>query len=310
MIGIGYSAGEQGGENPHVIVGINKNSNSKGKDKRKIPDEREGVRVEKREHEIPTANNCPTANYYDSLCDNYDCELFSKGSEIPAGPIVDFPYVGGGNWGSHTSQTLWTDDVLHIGWMTSAHLMEETCEGNGQLAFHQPAYDGRDGYKIGEVAAVHPDYDIAVIEATGGYNWDTDPSPYVHESSNLQNGDVFGPIEATMSKDAVDMWENEGRTVFRYSGGTCYGNGSVAGNYSGATVSGLTCGEEIKEVILIIGDSAGSGDSGGLHWGYYQPQDVYLGMGVHSASRGFNDGIAVASAGYRIHNDLGYYWSQ
>lgn len=311
VIGIGYSAGEWGGDNPYVTVAINENSDSKEKDKKKIPDERDGVRVEKREHEKPTVNNCPNTSYYENLCDNYDCDPFPKGSEIPAGPIVDFPYVSGGNWGSHTSQTLWTDSVLHLGWMTSAHLMEETCEANGQLAFHQPATDGGDGYKIGEVVAVHPDYDVAIIEATGGYNYDTDPSPYVHESSNLQGGNTYGPIEATMSKDAVNMWEADNSKVFRYSGGTCYDYGRVEGTYVNDGVQGLTCGDLIKETIHIQGDGAANGDSGGLHWGYYGPQDVYLGMGVHSASYDYLlQDFAIASAGYRIDNDLGYYWSQ
>lgn len=308
VIGIGYSAGERGGDNPHVVVGINQNSNAKEKDKKEIPDEREGVRVEKQEHEIPTADNCPNTDEYSNLCDNYDCDPFPKGDPIPAGPIIDFPF---GGWLSHTSQTLWYENgSLKIGWLTSAHGVPG-CENNGQSVHHQPTEDGGPGYKIGEVAGFHPDYDVAAIIATGGYNWDTYPSTYVHESSNLQGGYTYGPIEATMSKDGVDQWEAQGRKVFRYGGGTCYDYGEISANYSDATISGLSCSERINEVIRIEGDDADDGDSGGLHWGYYEPQDSYLGIGVHSASAdGFLTKVSIASAGYRIDNDLGYFWSE
>jgi len=285
----------------------NQDSNSKQKDKKEIPDERGGVRVKKQEHEIPTADNCPDTDEYSNLCDNYDCDPFTKGSDIPAGPIIDFPSKG---WLSHTSQTLWSDDVLHIGWLTSAHSVPD-CANNNQSVHHQPTEDGGPGYKIGEIAGFHPDYDVAAVEATGGYNWDTNPSPYVHESSNLQNGNVYGPIEYTLSKDGVDQWEAENRKVFRYGGGTCYDYGEISANYQNATINGLSCSETIKEVIRIRGDSTDNGDSGGLHWGYYEPNDAYLGIGVHSAGDdGLFTDVAVASAGYRINNDLGYFWSQ
>ena len=315
VLGVGYSPGKRGGENPYIIVELNEDSDSKEQDKSEIPDEREGVTIEKEEVKAASPDNCPDTPYYESLCDNYDCTTLPEGDDIPAGPMVEFPGIG--RWGSHTSQVLWSDDTLKLGWMTSAHYITDC--GVGHEAYHQPANDGGDGYKIGEITAIHPEYDISIIETTEFDNPNIDPSPYVHESSNLSSGYTYGPIETVMTKDGVDLWAREDREVFRYGAGTCYGNGRVEATIQDWEVLGEPedwCNPSINEVVRIRIDNSGDGDSGALHWGYYEPQDAYLGIGSHSASRpspsifSDRDRVAFCSAGYRIYNDLGYFWSQ
>jgi hypothetical protein len=70
------------------------------------------------------------------------------------------------------------------------------------------------------------------------------------------------------------------------------------------------CASEIREVVETNGESD-DGDSGSLMWGYYQPDDAYLGIALEfTGSRGgiIEPNYAMGTAGYRIYQDLGYYW--
>lgn len=309
VISVGYSGGE-GTENPHLVITFNKNSDQKEKDKSETPEERDGIEIKKQEVEPPEPHNCPDSTRYDLICDDYDCRPLPVGDNIPGGTLADITYVGHG-WGGITSRTMDNNATYHNSWMITAH--QANCAANRENVYHQPAKDGGEGYKIGELAEVHPQYAVAIIEATRGVDDDILPSPYVHESSNIHSGDVYGPIENTMSQDGVDIWRREERLVFRYGPRSCYADGKIQTidkNYSVDDSLGW-CASEIKEVIKMKNMESDSGDSGSLEWGYYSPDDVYLGISMHitSESGGLLSGpTSVGTAGYRINNDLGYYW--
>lgn len=308
IYGIGINPGRKGGENPQIIIHFDEDSEEKEKDKNDTPDERDGVKIKKEEVPPVKPANCPDTDRYDNICNNYDCRTLPEGDNIPAGPLVDVTWPGGG-WGAHTSRMMDNNATYHSSWMFAAHQVPD-CEVQRQDVYHQPALDNNDWYTMGEIAEIYPEYDMAIIEATRGVDDDVLPSPYVHEASDLQNGAVYGPIEHTMSKDGVALWRNESRSVFQYSPRSCLLSGEVDEIFQDYSVDpDAFCSGIIKEAIWFT-MSARSGDSGGLTWGYWSEQDAYLGISVTSSyiDGGFAQDRTTGSAGYRIYEDLGYYW--
>lgn len=310
ILAIGVRAGIRGGENTTIVIDFNEDSDSKGKDKDNTPDEREGIEVEKEERQPPKPKNCDT---YPAPCSDYDCRPLPEGEDIPAGAMFETqdPLMGGHiGMGSHTTNVRDRDSTYHHTWMMTAH-QAYSCEASGDI-YHQPEADF--GYKVGEVAEIHPDYDMAIVEPTRGVEDDILPSAYVHESSDLHNGARYGPVENTLSKDGVLKWRSEERSVFRYGIGSCYDSGTVGSIYQDYTVDADNtnyCSNTLKEVIRIAGSQCVDGDSGSLQFCYYKPDDAYFGIGLTSGGteHGYiTDGYTNAVAGYRIDNDLGYYW--
>lgn len=240
----------------------------------------------KKEISPPEAHSCPDSPRYEDLCNDYDCRPLPEGSSIPSGTLADVPRVGGG-WGGITTRVKDSNATYHNSWMICAHQTPD-CTASGDAVHHQPTLDGGDGYKIGEIAAIHPEYDVAIVEPTRGVDEDILPSPYLHDSTDIHNGGTWGPISNTMSRDAVDRWKSEEREVFRFGPSTCYDSGTVNSISEDYTVTGA-CHPTVAEVVRINDSATEEGDSGSLHWGYYEPEDIYLGIGLHVAG-GNNDG--------------------
>lgn len=304
IIGIGYDPATRDRGTPAVKGIFNDNHPRKNSEKGKIPGEQDGIPIEKQEEKEPTKDSCSSSSA-SHACSNYDCEPLPFGWDIPGGAAMETRWLGDGSTASHTSSAYDGNGEHGYGWMICAH-QAVNCNAAGEM-YHQPKGDG--GYKVGEVVEIFPQYDFAFVKATRGVDDNILPSPYVHESSDLQYGDRYGPIEATMSEDAVAMWAEDGnkRAVFRYGMGSCYDNGTIDGVYPGI---GEECGQ-IQIESLRVNMQSENGDSGGLHFGYYEEQDIYLGIGFHwgSVDRPFLSDIAWATPGYRIKQDLGYFWS-
>jgi hypothetical protein len=306
ILAIGYDPATRDRGQPAVKIHFEREHKNKEQDQKEVPDKRDGVPIEKEERQPPK----PTACTEYETCIEYDCRPLPEGTNIPAGGLFEVRWLGeSSGWGSHTSRMMDQNAEYNSCWMFCAH-QAVGCNDAGEI-YHQPKNGG--GYKVDEVVEINPYYDMAIIEPTRGVEDDILPSPYVHESSDLQDGDRYGPIENTMHEDGVAKWADEGREVFRYGAKTCYSDGVIGGlyeNYSVDDENSNYCASEIREVVETNGESD-DGDSGSLMWGYYEPDDAYLGIAMNfSGSPGgiIEPSYALGTAGYRIYQDLGYYW--
>lgn len=301
VIGVGYDPASE----PNVVIHFHEESESKEKDKGETPNQKDGVTVKKEEvNPKPTA--CPSEP---ETCLEYDCRTIEEGKDIPAGTLAEVPYAPG-TWGGITSRIRDNNHEHDHGWLISAHQDSSCGDGYRPDVYHQPRDDG--GYKIGEIVEVYPNYGAAVVHPTRGISDDIHASPYVADSTNIIDGDRYGPIQATMSKDGVRTWRDNDYSVFRYGPSTCYDDGEVLDIYQDYSVTSDSCGEQTLHESIHITNEVDDGDSGSLAFGYYSPDDIWLGIGilVQEDDRLLTKDRVITGAGYAIHNDLGYHWHE
>lgn len=258
-----------------------------------------------RPHRYAESHAYPDDSDYDHICDEYDCERLPSWESMP-GNIMG-TMEGTRTPASHTTRIEDGDYNYNNGWMVTAH-QATVCRPYGTLYHQWTDQDGND-QKMGEVVEFYPHYDVAIVENTEGIENVSE----VADPTDVRRGGRY-PIESTMTQDGVDFWRSTERNTFRMGAGSCdSGHGQV--QYRGDTTRGTQCSDEIQEVITYQYDEPSSdGDSGSLHFGYYDEQDTWLALGIHTGGY-TNERIILPDeyfqygcAGYELRNELSYWW--
>jgi len=293
--GVWFSAGK-GNDNPHVIVSIDQESESKDNTRGNIPERRQGVRIEveemNREKELAWDHN------------NCDDKEKSNTTEMPGGLQVRFQGRDGS--GTLTPRVVDSsyDHIYSIA--TAAHVASVDGECGDDLlglkAYHYGNY-------LGELVYVDHRHDIAIIH--NDYNYDQ-PIPEVWNPSD--HSEQWGPIKDSLSKDGVDYWENNGRKLWKYGKKTCFTGGTVdsRGKTERARVNS-PCADYWYDCVR-WGEfgSIERGDSGSITFGAHPDENTFLACNINSWRwSSWSDGeYSAGPAGYAWRDNHGYWWKE
>lgn len=182
-----YSSGNHGGENPHVIITLDEDSENKDQLRGEIPERENDTPVRIREG----------AFFHEDPCDICDTEcderILSNPDTLPGGYRVRFSGQNGDYVGTLTSLTK-HNNYYNYGWSTSAHIVSSAFEGCGADLIGKNAYHN-DTY-IGSVNYINHDTDFAFIAADGSvdpwesnlFDYDPDRSSFVVHDTLTDEG--------------------------------------------------------------------------------------------------------------------------
>lgn len=294
VIGLYISAGK-GNDNPHIIVSIDQDSNTKDETRGNIPERRGGsrIKIEERDREKELAvdhTNC-------------DDKEVSNPDRIPGGVRIRF--AGRDGHGTLTPRVVDGDFDHNYSLATAAHVLsrdENECGDDliGTSAYHHGNY-------IGSVVAVDHDLDMAIIHNSSSTN---QPIPEVwHPVDHSQR---WEPIEETLTKDGVDFWINNDRQLFKYGVSSCYTTGKVhsRGNTEQPAVNNQCSDFWYDSVRWGEFGSIERGDSGSITFGAHPDRDTFLACNINSW-RDFSavDGeYSAGPAGYAWQDAHSYWW--
>lgn len=288
IAGVAGSAGERGGENPHVRVYLNSNSNKKEQRRGEIPEKVDGIEIQVEERDPPELAAC-TAN-----CDNYDDQNLYP--DIPGGVMVS---VENGQCGTLTPLAIdingtFAEDVL----LTNAHVAG--CSNTiGASVFHP---DRDTGQKIGELVGYDSETDIAKIETTSTVS----ALDEVAQASDIDNG-VRYEIGGTLTKNGVATFQNEGWFIHKQGTATCHTKGTIDAFGSDYNTFADCPGTIYNCVEWGTGNDLGDGDSGSITYGADPNSSEYFACNINSARYPL---ISVfGSAGYYIKERNNVYWN-
>ena len=304
VLGVFISAGK-GNENPHIIVSIDQESDTKDETRRNIPERRDGSRIEVEEmsKEKELAVNHTDCN---------DKEV-SDPSNMPGGVRIRF--AGRDGYGTLTSRVVDGDYDYNYSLATAAHVIsrdQDECGDDllGTNAYHRGNY-------IGEVVDIDHDLDMVIIHNSSDYG---QPIPEVWNPSD--HSDRWGPIWETLSKDGVDHWIHNDRRVWKYGVSTCYttgyvdsrGNTERAYNYSGPGPDISTECADYWYNCVRWGEfgSIEAGDSGSITFGAHPNRNVFLACNINSWRwSSYSDGeYSAGPAGYAWQGKHSYWWKE
>jgi len=302
VIGLFISAGKDN-DNPHIIISIDQDSDTKDETRGNIPERRGGSRIEIEEmdqqKELATVHT--------------DCEdeEVSNPDKIPGGVRISF--AGRDGYGTLTPRIVDGSFDHTYSLATAAHVLsrdENECGDDflGTSAYHHGNY-------IGDVVAVDHDLDMAIVHNSS--SWDQ-PIPEVWHPAD--HSERWEPIEETLTSDGVDYWINNDRQVWKYGVSTCFTTGKVhsrgnterAYNYAGPGPDVSTeCADYWYECVR-WGEfgSIEAGDSGSITFGAHPDRDTFLACNINSWRwSSFSDGeYSAGPAGYAWQNDHSYWW--
>lgn len=313
VFSVWLNSGEFGGENPHIEVGIDYNSNSKDETRGKIPEEKDGVPVEVfEEGKNERADNCKQCNNYDNV---------SVDPHIPGGVQIHIQADGELSCGTLAPMVVDADNQYSGSWVTAAHVI---C-GSGGTA--DSKYLKHEGTPIGEIVdVIEFDHDFAVIEPfDSGDTGNTSGQDFtaldeVAESNDIDNGSRY-EINSTLTKSGTQTAAADNLSLFKYGMGGCYNSATI--NADGDTFKQSTLGdpvcasgdEELTHQLRFGNDGyLSGGDSGTITFvkapnnpGYYAAS---LGNG-HSTIAGDQIGKAYSfgTAGWAIQEFHNYRWA-
>lgn len=225
VVGIWLTSGGSGQGNPHIDVELDGHSGSKEETRGKIPEYKDGIKVNVSEvgERRSLSQKCATPDCYD------DKDFYP---ELPGGVAVE-AYPAGENEGCGTLAP-WVVDLEgtheYSGcWITAAHMF---CNRDTNNAYHY-------GQKIGDVVTGRSspyDYDFVAIEPVSGvYALD--------EIRDANNASKNYEIGGTITKDGVHTSENKGYTVHKHGIGNCHQDGNIKGDGDLQTQSADICGD-------------------------------------------------------------------
>lgn len=298
VIAVGYSAGEYGGDNPHVLVGLEQ-SNDKADERRgEIPEYKNDIRIDTYETERGEANCEPE---------------FSNQDDVPGGVSVrgrDFDNsLGTGRNSQQCRVSTGSKSPVGItsGLGTCLHIWDACPSGSTSTNWEHEAEGQRK--QLGEIGFVAPKYDFVFISVDSGIN----PVPkIVHpESPSQWNGQV---ISGTLTESAIsDVDAIDGRGLRMYGTANCRVESNDI-HQIGVTmnVGSDFCTSELNECVEWgEHDQASRGDSGALVFTDPIPSqdDKQFGCNVHSGSgQFFLQPDMFGSCGYAIRDDYNAWW--
>lgn len=254
VFGVWLDAGK-GGSNPHVVVTIDENSNTKGETKGKIPERKNDVAVE-----VETAER-----EYETACDP-ECKDVG---DIPGGLEVSVEDVSGkGTLGpqafDYSQNRFVGTTAAHVASVDNTYPEENEC-GNELI--------GRNVYhcnrKIGEVDYIDHKHDVCLI--AGDYvDW-------IPEIWNPANHSSRYPITDTATKDGVDFWINKDKQIQKLGRITCYTGGEIHARGTREDASTFSaCADDWYDCVRWgNADDIGAGDSGSVAFGYHTESDNF-----------------------------------
>jgi hypothetical protein len=213
VFGVWLDAGT-GSNNPHVILTVDKNSDTKGETRGEIPEREEEVRIAVEE----------AAQDYEPACDD-KCK--NSTDAMPGGLEICI------NNGCGTLGPKMIDyDTNNYKLSTAAHVAS-TDNKCGSDLIGDPVYHCGD-YYIGDVEYIDHDHDICVIDTKSS----TEPLPEIWNPED--HSDRYGEIKNSLSAGGVDYWMENDRKLWKYGVSSCYSWGRVsargkrekAGDYS------------------------------------------------------------------------------
>lgn len=286
---ISYSAGAQGGDNPHVIVGLDKNSDKK----------------EERRGELPERSNDTRVDVMETTAGNPHCNPdYLGGSDTPGGLQIR-GYDADESEGTCTLTSRMingSDQSWNFGWATAAHCLDcpGSWEGQTQYFRHTAESNSR---SIGWVPLVDTNLDIAVIAKHDGIN-------ELSEVANPQNPTAtseWDHISDTASENGLSRLQSRGITFKKRGASTCETVGNITGIDSNVVVNsynGGYCENELENQVRWDGEVSG-GDSGSLV--YSEPVDGNRYASHAHSGRTIDD--PYGPGGYAIKNQYNCWWS-
>lgn len=301
IAGIGISAGEFGGDNPHVTVDLDKDSEEKHERRGEVPEERENVRIDTAE----------TGKGAKALCD----DGYSDQSEVKGGIHVNMKdnSSGLGPNSSITSRLInGSNKSFGFGWATCAHCLPNCppADWDGDMVVDHNA-DGNTRW-IGKVVFWDPIYDFAAIEA-----YDDENPVSRMADPRYPNNDYFDHhISATLSKSGLSTLEGRGHTFLMRGQESCELSGTIHRvektqyMYDDCAGSGSS-GARLEKQVEWSGEAA-EGDSGGLI--YSEPVEDQGNQRFAASLLGWYDPASFygqtsgGGAGYAIREDRNCWW--
>ena len=294
VIGLYISAGK-GNDNPHIIVSIDQESDTKDETRGNIPEQRGESRIEIEERDSEKELALEHSNCNDKEVSNPD--------KIPGGVRISF--AGRDNVGTLTSRVVDGDFNYNYSLATAAHVLsrdENECGSDlvGTDAYHYGNY-------IGSVVAVDHQLDMVIVHNSSSTD---QPIPEVWHPAD--HSERWEPIEDTLTDDGVDYWINNDRQLFKYGQSSCYTNGKVhsRGNTERPYVNN-ECAEFWYDCVR-WGEygSIEAGDSGSITFGAHPDRDTFLACNVNS----WRDGsvsereYSAGPAGFAWQDAHSYWW--
>lgn len=271
-----------GSQNPHLILTIDEDSDTKDETRGDIPEWKNNVRIAVEEAE----------REYKPACDP-QCK--SNLDTMPGGLSVSIQ--GTGTLGPQAYDYNNNKYVL----TTAAHVAsknntfsEDECGDDllGKTVDHCGDY-------IGYVDYIDHVHDVCIIEPT--------PNPLPEIWNPSDHSDRYGTITDSLSKDGVDYWMNNGRKAFKYGIKTCYTWGYVhaRGKKENPGEFG-PCTDTWEDCVRWgqYGD-LGRGDSGSVAFGADPDSNDFFAI-CQNSWRWYD--YTTGPAGYAWKNQHGYEW--
>jgi hypothetical protein len=302
--------GSERGGHPRIEVEIDpKNTNPK----QKVPDEADGVPIDKVERP-------PTTTQFDSPCGYQD---YDYGNDIPGGAQIGFINADGANVVSTASPLMLNAQTGAPFIGTTAH-STDTCErtGDTQEMFHP---DGLSSNEVGiaKSTTVVNKLDFVGLDVRydenddGDLEYTSDPKAKIVKEDYYepQDSDKWYNVEGTYTKSAVASVMDSGGGVRKVGQRTCttYGDLTAYGRTESVTYG---CTIELEGQIRWggIGDAA-EGDSGAPVFDNYSTTGWKI-LGLVSSGKDeskfdFDNGYIFGPAGYEIYERSGerFYFS-
>jgi hypothetical protein len=286
IIGVGYSPGSFGGDNPHVNVTIDKKSNEKEERRGEIPERAHNTRVE----------------IIEDVKGKAECEQeYLAGSETPGGLQI-IHYDNEDRSGKCTLSSRIVDgDYNWLGWTTAGHCIPcpEDFDGTQRIE-HWAFKNWRD---IGTVVLLNTNLDIAVIDRDDG----VDELSKVAEPDDPDDKSSRHHINGTASQNGLDTLSADPNTHFLKRGrSTCTTRGEIQSINETQLVNkhGKFCEWQLENQIKWDGYSE-VGDSGSLVYSEPYEGNRYA---SHSHSGRTRAGTRFGPAGFAIRNEHSVWW--
>lgn len=303
VLGFWLSAGK-GNDNPHIILSIDRDSESKVEARGRIPEERGGIRIEV--EEAPREEELMCEDKIHPYASNY----------MPGGLRVTFHGPRESASGSLCPRTLEgasSDVNYNYSLSTNAHVVADAHGMCGSDLIGATAYHG--STPIGQVVAINHDHDMAIIHHSDD-NWATPENkvwlPDDH-SARMK-------VSYTAGRDRVDYFINQETLVKKYGIGSCRTAGQI--HAKGKK-------ESTREYTFLTGDAACNdywydcvrwgtintmepGDSGSLLFGLDPDADSFddgTRYGICCNSWRWYD-YSAGPAGYAWRDKHGYWWQK
>lgn len=295
VVSVGHDAGQYGGENPRVTVGIDPDHGKADEKRGEVPERRRGIEVETEDEKPGQAHDCDPA-FWDS--DSY-----------PGGLIGYFQdNSSSGGLCTFTSQLVngsrWQRDY---GWSMSAHCLPDgKCvpsdwDGDMELVHKDP--DTGNYVKLGRAWFVDPHKDFVAVEAY-------DSIDSLSEVANPEYPGSVGrhDISGTLTREGLSDLAADGTTFVNRGASSCTTEGTIE-SVNNEQAFWADCADYTLEDQVRGYYEGTSGDSGSLVYTERLPQADYnrFASHAHTGSAG-STSVDFGPAGYALREDRNMWW--